>query len=75
MKTINENLTVEVIKEMGEEIDLYRLTNPMWCTVNIYGTYEEYLKSAKDFTAEQRYLLALQWYAVETDNGGHHRKR
>ena len=30
MKTINENLTVEVIKEMGEEIDLYRLTNPMW---------------------------------------------
>ena len=38
MKTINENLTVEVIKEMGEEIDLYRLTNPMWWTVNIYGT-------------------------------------
>ena len=72
MKTINENLTVEVIKEMGEEIDLYRLTNPMWCTVNIYGTYEEYLKSAKNFTAEQRYLLALQWYAAETDNGGHH---
>lgn len=72
MKTINENLTAEVIKGMGEEIDLYRLIAPMWYTVNIYGTHEEYLKSAKDFTLEQRYLLALQWYTVETDNGGHH---
>lgn len=72
MKTINENLTAEVIKGMGEEIDLYRLIDPMWYTVNIYGTHEEYLKSAKDFTAEQRYLLALEWYTAETDNGGHH---
>ena len=71
MKTINENLTVEVIKEMGEEIDLWRIIEPMWWTVNIYGTYEEYLQSAEIFTQEQRYLLALQWYAVETDNGGH----
>ncbi|WP_024469588.1 DMP19 family protein [Treponema pedis] len=72
MKTINENLTVEAIKEMGEEIDLYRLVDPMWWTVNIYGTYEEYLKSADGFTLEQRYLLAIQWYEAEVDNGGHH---
>ncbi|WP_024466440.1 DMP19 family protein [Treponema pedis] len=57
---------------MGEEIDLYRLVDPMWWTVNIYGTYEEYLKSADGLTLEQRYLLAIQWYEAEVDNGGHH---
>ena len=72
MKTINENLTVEVIKEMGEKIDLWRIIEPMWSLVNIYGTHEEYLQSAEIFTQEQRCLLALQWYAAETDNGGHH---
>lgn len=41
-------------------------------TINIYDSYEEYVKSAEIFTIEQRYLFAIDWYYYEVNNGGHH---
>ena len=61
--------TVEQIQNIEESWDILQ---PMYWTVNIYGTYEEYLKSAESFTIEQRYLLAVNWYFMEVNNGGHY---
>ena len=46
-------------------------TDDMW-TINIYGSYDDYLESAKGFTLEQQYLNAISWYFAEVNNGGHH---
>ena len=46
-------------------------TDDMW-TINIYGSYDDYIESAKGFTVEQRYLNAISWYFAEVNNGGHH---
>ncbi len=52
--------------------DYFNICEPMWHTIDIYESYEQYLKSAEKFTTEQRYLFALNWYAAEVSNGGHH---
>jgi hypothetical protein len=44
----------------------------MYWTINIYGSYDDYIESAKSFTVEQRYLNAISWYFAEVNNGGHH---
>uniref|UniRef100_Q0I3J6 DNA mimic protein DMP19 C-terminal domain-containing protein n=1 Tax=Histophilus somni (strain 129Pt) TaxID=205914 RepID=Q0I3J6_HISS1 len=64
--------TVEDIKSLGENDSFDDIVEPMWRTINIYDGYEKYLQSAKAFTLEQRYLLAITWYFVEVNNGGHH---
>ena len=61
------------LTDMENIIDDYNsIVDPMWYTINIYDSYESYLDSAKNFTDEQRYLLALTWYNAEVMNGGHH---
>lgn len=66
--------TVEDIKSLEENtaVDDIDIVEPMWQTINIYDGYEKYLQSAKAFTLEQRYLLAINWYFAEVNNGGHH---
>ncbi|WP_249960789.1 DMP19 family protein [Histophilus somni] len=68
--------TVEDIKSLVENTSfvdcLVHLLEPMWTTINIYDGYEKYLQSAKSFTLEQRYLLAINRYFLEVNNGGHH---
>lgn len=44
----------------------------MWNIINIYDSYEDYIKSAENFTLEQRYLFAINWYFAEVNNGGHY---
>ncbi len=57
---IYKKITVkDVIEESCDIVD------PMWWTINIYDSYEEYLKSAEAFTLEQRYLFAITWYFAE----------
>lgn len=63
-----KKITVEDIKNINDSWDI---TEPMWHTINIYDSYEDYLQSAKTFTLEQRYLLAITWYFAEVNNGGH----
>ena len=56
---------IEIIEEFWDILD------PIYWTIDIYNSYEEYLKSAKNFTLEQRYLNAISWYFMEVNNGGH----
>lgn len=63
--------TVEQIQNIEESRDI-DIIDPMWWTINIYDSYENYIKSAKIFTLEQRYLFAITWYFSEVNNGGHH---
>ena len=61
-------ITVEDIENKEEFWDIL---DPIYWTIDIYSSYEEYLNSAKDFTLEQRYLNAISWYFMEVNNGGH----
>lgn len=65
----NRTITVEEIQSAD---DMWTINEPMYWTINIYGSYDDYLESAKPFTLEQRYLNAICWYFAEVNNGGHH---
>ena len=61
-------ITAKDIERMEE---IWDILDPIYWTIDIYNSYEEYLKSAKNFTLEQRYLNAISWYFMEVNNGGH----
>ena len=61
-------ITAEDIERIEEFWDIL---DPIYWTIDIYSSYEEYLNSAGDFTLEQRYLNAISWYFMEVNNGGH----
>lgn len=65
----HRTITVEEIQVTD---DMWTINEPMYWTINIYGSYDDYLESAKGFTVEQRYLNAICWYFAEVNNGGHH---
>ena len=65
----DRTITVEEIKEAD---DMWSINEPAYWSINIYGSYDDYLESAKGFTIEQRYLNAICWYFAEVNNGGHH---
>ena len=65
----NRTITVEEIQSAD---DMWTINEPMYWTINIYGSYDDYLESGKPFTLEQRYLNAICWYFAEVNNGGHH---
>lgn len=67
-KKIYKKITIEDILN-DDSLDI---CEPMWNTINIYDSYEDYLKSAEVFTLDQRYLFAIIWYFAEVNNGGHH---
>ena len=60
------------VEEILATDDMWTINEPAYWTINIYGSYDDYLESAKDFTVEQRYLNAIIWYFAEVNNGGHH---
>ena len=62
-------ITVEEIKETD---DMWTINEPAYWTINIYGSYDDYIETSKGFTLEQRYLNAICWYFAEVNNGGHH---
>ena len=61
--------TLDYIKNID---DYWDIIDPMCWTINICHSYEDYIKSAKTFTLEQRYLFAITYYYGEVNNGGHH---
>ena len=65
----HRTITVEEIQATD---DVWTINEPMYWTINIYGSYDDYIESAKSFTVEQRYLNAISWYFAEVNNGGHH---
>ena len=60
------------VEEILATDDMWTINEPAYWTINIYGSYDNYLESAKGFTVEQRYLNAICWYFAEVNNGGHH---
>lgn len=64
-----KNITIEDIQNTE---DVWDIINPVYDIVNIYGSYKDYLDSANIFTLEQRDLLAIIWYYIEVNNGGHY---
>ena len=60
------------VEEILATDDMWTINEPAYWTINIYGSYDDYLESAKSFTLEQRYLNAISWYFAEVNNGGHH---
>ena len=65
----DRTITVEEIKETD---DMWTINEPAYWTINIYGSYDDYIETSKEFTLEQRYLNAICWYFAEVNNGGHH---
>ena len=65
----HRTITVEEIQATD---DMWTINEPMYWTINIYGSHDDYLESSKGFTLEQRYLNAICWYFAEVNNGGHH---
>ena len=65
----HRTITVEEIKETD---DMWTINEPAYWTINIYGSYDDYIETSKEFTLEQRYLNAICWYFAEVNNGGHH---
>jgi hypothetical protein len=63
---------IKISKEQVEKLPIWDIVQPMWWSINIYGSHQEYLESANQFTLEQRYLLAVQWMDAEVCNGGWH---
>ena len=60
------------VEEILATDDMWTINEPAYWTINIYGSHDDYLESAKGFTVEQRYLNAICWYFAEVNNGGHH---
>lgn len=65
----HRTITVEEIKKTD---DMWTINEPAYWTINIYGSYDDYIETSKRFTLEQRYLNAICWYFAEVNNGGHH---
>lgn len=45
---------------------------PLWWTVNIYDSKDEYEKDLEPYSFHQRSVLAIMWYMGEVNNGGHY---
>ena len=65
----HRTITVEEIQATD---DMWTINEPAYWTINIYGSYDDYIETSKRFTLEQRYLNAICWYFAEVNNGGHH---
>ena len=65
----HRTITVEEIQATD---DMWTINEPMYWSINIYGSYDDYIETSKRFTLEQRYLNAICWYFAEVNNGGHH---
>lgn len=70
MKKKYINITQEFIKNLSVTDFCFDIIHIIWNEVNIYDGYEEYEKTLKPYTLEQRYLLAMHWLAAEVSNGG-----
>lgn len=49
----------------------FEIIEPLWWSVDIYNGEEKYTSDLSNFTKEQRYIYAINWYLAEVNNGGH----
>jgi hypothetical protein len=76
-QNVFENAPVFIEEEMVindtviNEADVQKIIDPLWWSVDIYQTEEIYKETLKRFSANQKYVFAIQWYLAEVNNGGH----
>ena len=68
---VSQHRTITV-EEIQSADDMWTINEPMYWSINIYSSYDDYIETSKEFTLEQRYLNAICWYFAEVNNGGHH---
>jgi hypothetical protein len=51
--------------------DAMKIIEPVWRTVDIYGSKEKYDIGIGKFSEPQRAVFAVMWYRGEVGNGGH----
>jgi hypothetical protein len=52
--------------------DVQQIISPVWWSVSIYEDIGKYNLDLMQFTLQQRYVFAIQWYSAEVNNGGHY---
>ncbi|MBN1313849.1 MAG: DMP19 family protein [Anaerolineales bacterium] len=62
---------VRIDDEVIDKGDPWATLDPVYWTVNIYDGEEAYNDTLAQFSAEQRFVLAVNWYIAEVNNGGH----
>ena len=51
--------------------DVYKIIEPLWWTVDIYQGEKIYSDGLGQFTENQKFVFAIEWYFAEVNNGGH----
>ena len=69
LQMISEHVRID--DEVIDRGDPWAVIDPVWWATNIYDGEAEYNKSLAPFSKEQRFLLAVNWYMAEVNNGGH----
>ena len=69
---MSDTIDLVINEETIMDMDSYSIIEPVMMAVNIYENMDTYNKSLEPFSLEQRYLLGVQWYISEVNNGGHH---
>jgi hypothetical protein len=62
---------VKIDDKVMETRDPMKVIDPLWWTVSIYDSKEQYEKDLQPFSFHQRAVFALMWYMAEVNNGGH----
>lgn len=52
--------------------DPMKVIDPLWWTVDIYNSKEQYEKDLEPYSFHQRSVFAIMWYMGEVNNGGHY---
>lgn len=72
---INTDRLIQVTSIIDDSVihsnDVQAIIDPLWWTADIYQSYDVYVTSTKQFSENQRYVFAIQWYQAEVNNGGH----
>lgn len=68
-KTVHKNISLDDIRAIKDNGDIWQMLNPMYWTIDSYHDYDDYIKSAQIFTKEQRQLYAITLYLNDIEVG------
>ena len=71
MKMVSKHFEITKEDILAGKYDPQSIIDPLWWSVSIYDGKEQYEKDLAPFTASQKAVFAIQWYAGEVCNGGH----
>lgn len=62
---------MKIDEKVIEARDPMKVIQPLWLSVSIEDSKDEYEKNLQPFSSHQRAVFAMMWYIYEVDNGGH----